>query len=114
MKCGGCSAVRAEGAKAYSVCGGCKEMYYCSRECQKKDWKTHKPDCLSSDEREAQRQVVKESTVRPLPFQTDSQTPITPLAVRDVSIPRSCPSPAACFTYPTPFSSGAGLRVVQA
>ena len=70
MKCGGCSAVRAEEAKAYSVCGGCREVHYCSRECQRKHWKTHKPECLSSEEREAQRRVVKESTVRALPFAT--------------------------------------------
>ena len=68
MKCGGCGAVRGEGAKAYSVCSVCRVVYYCSRECQCKDWKAHKPECLSSDEREAQRQVVKESTVRALPF----------------------------------------------
>ena len=67
MKCGGCSAVRAEEAKAYSVCGGCREVHYCS---QRKHWKTHKPECLSSEEREAQRRVVKESTVRALPFAT--------------------------------------------
>jgi hypothetical protein len=26
-------------------CGNCNIVYYCSRECQKNDWKKHKPDC---------------------------------------------------------------------
>ncbi len=28
-----------------SMCSGCKEVYYCSRECQKKDWPSHKGEC---------------------------------------------------------------------
>jgi hypothetical protein len=26
-------------------CGKCEIVYYCSRECQKNDWKNHKKDC---------------------------------------------------------------------
>ena len=93
MKCGGCSAVRAEEAKAYSVCGGCREVHYCSRECQRKHWKTHKPECLSSEEREAQRRVVKESTVRALPFATP---PPRHSLVRDVVVPHLGPPSLPC------------------
>ena len=62
-KCGGCDKARADGAKAFSKCGRCQTMHYCSRACQRSHWPAHKPDCFSRDERKAQRQVVRESTV---------------------------------------------------
>ena len=27
------------------ACGGCRRMYYCNKDCQKKDWKIHKHEC---------------------------------------------------------------------
>lgn len=32
-------------AKEYKCCTECKRVYYCSQECQKKDWETHKEKC---------------------------------------------------------------------
>jgi hypothetical protein len=32
-------------ADARDKCGSCGLVYYCSRECQKKDWATHKKEC---------------------------------------------------------------------
>ena len=29
------------------ICGGCKGAWYCNRECQRRDWPTHKPTCVS-------------------------------------------------------------------
>lgn len=31
--------------EATKKCGRCKNVYYCSRECQRKDWKSHKKNC---------------------------------------------------------------------
>ncbi|KAI0361646.1 hypothetical protein OH77DRAFT_1417912 [Trametes cingulata] len=31
--------------ESIKMCGGCKVMGYCSKECQKADWKEHKPIC---------------------------------------------------------------------
>jgi hypothetical protein len=33
------------GEKAFSTCARCKKAKYCSQECQKVDWKTHKKSC---------------------------------------------------------------------
>ena len=43
--CAVCGATQAEGSKKLLVCGKCKKVHYCSRECQEKDWKTHKKEC---------------------------------------------------------------------
>lgn len=33
-----------------STCARCKKVFYCSRECQTKDWKTHKLECKAPDQ----------------------------------------------------------------
>jgi len=40
--CGTCPAC---GKIAETKCTGCKQIYYCNRDCQKKHWKQHKPEC---------------------------------------------------------------------
>ncbi len=42
--------------KSLMQCGRCKQAYYCSKECQKKDWKKHKLICQEVD-----KAVQKES-----------------------------------------------------
>lgn len=39
-----CNARPSEGQK-FLVCSGCSFTHYCSKECQKKHWKIHKPEC---------------------------------------------------------------------
>ena len=41
MKCRTCLGMPTELLR----CSACKKTYYCSKECQKKDWKKHKPRC---------------------------------------------------------------------
>lgn len=36
---------KGKGDGGLKTCSGCKKVRYCSDECQKKDWKTHKPKC---------------------------------------------------------------------
>merc|ERR1739848_318675 len=43
-KCDFCSKDPPPGSK-FSRCSSCQSVRYCSRECQKKHWKTHKVDC---------------------------------------------------------------------
>eukprot|EP01084_Bolivina_argentea_P059216 108092_1 len=40
FKCGNCSK-----AGANSRCGGCKKIYYCNKQCQRKHWIKHKTKC---------------------------------------------------------------------
>lgn len=41
--CGGCGASGAE--KKLNVCTRCRKKWYCGKECQAGDWKSHKPHC---------------------------------------------------------------------
>ena len=42
--CANCKSV----LETTQVCSRCKKVYYCSRECQRTDWKSHKSFCSSS------------------------------------------------------------------
>ena len=41
----GCAAVGCASEEASSVCARCQAVRYCSRECQRADWRVHKPAC---------------------------------------------------------------------
>jgi tetratricopeptide (TPR) repeat protein len=43
----GCAAAGCASEEASSMCSRCKSVRYCSRECQRTDWKTHKPACAA-------------------------------------------------------------------
>ena len=74
MKCGGCSTVPAHGANAFSKCGRCEMMHYCSRTCQRSHWPTHKADCFSRYERKAQRGLYTRSL---FPQQRNPPSPLS-------------------------------------
>ena len=42
-----CAAAGCTSEEARSVCGRCQAVRYCSHECQRADWKAHKPACAA-------------------------------------------------------------------
>lgn len=44
-KCHGCGKLRADLGYPFLRCGGCKQVGYCGKDCQKANWKQHKPNC---------------------------------------------------------------------
>lgn len=45
LGCGGCGASEPEGV-SFNFCSRCKFIVYCSKECQKSHWRTHKTKCI--------------------------------------------------------------------
>ena len=43
----GCAAAGCASEEAKNVCSRCEAVRYCSRECQRADWKAHKPACTA-------------------------------------------------------------------
>jgi tetratricopeptide (TPR) repeat protein len=43
----GCAAAGCASEEASNMCGRCQAVRYCSRECQRMDWKAHKPACMA-------------------------------------------------------------------
>jgi len=57
--CASVTCATAEKYDADRVCSGCRSVFYCSPECQRVDWKGHKPACkVATAEREAS-QIVR-------------------------------------------------------
>lgn len=46
--CARCHRTQTQLAEPMKRCTGCRSVLYCSRECQKLAWKTHKPSCRTT------------------------------------------------------------------
>ncbi|GLE03118.1 hypothetical protein PINS_up011997 [Pythium insidiosum] len=76
-----CLACGADGVK--NRCGGCRRVYFCDRECQKRIWTQHRPDC---------------------------QPVSVPVTMQQPSSPTSTSYSAADVVRETPPSSNAGMN----
>lgn len=47
VRCHTCDKIEPEKGK-HQTCGGCKVLFYCSRECQKAHWPKHREACLAA------------------------------------------------------------------
>ena len=47
VACAGCAAAGCASEEASSVCARCEAVRYCSHECQRADWRAHKPVCTA-------------------------------------------------------------------
>lgn len=63
-------------------CGGCRSVAYCSRECQKKAWKSHKTECKAIRARREQEERLTE------------QEQVVEVAAIDWSRPETWPTPS--------------------
>jgi splicing suppressor protein 51 len=65
INCVNCGLIQQDGEKPLKKCAKCLSVHYCSRDCQKADWKKHKKSCVSAAEQraaQAQRGAVHSSS----------------------------------------------------
>lgn len=82
--CGACKKTASETSSAnLKLCAKCKSARYCSRECQKADWKTHKKVCAQNAANRASDPSHTHSTTSTMPrssvLQKDISNPYTRL-----------------------------------
>ncbi|KAE9373629.1 hypothetical protein N431DRAFT_438855 [Stipitochalara longipes BDJ] len=63
-KCASCSAPETDPENPLKPCAKCQTIRYCSRDCQKKDWKLHKKVCATAAQIYAQNANLKPAAPR--------------------------------------------------
>jgi hypothetical protein len=63
-KCASCNALEADPEKPLKPCAKCQTVRYCSRDCQKKDFKVHKKICAAAAQIYAQNANLKPAAPR--------------------------------------------------
>ncbi|GAB7347266.1 hypothetical protein MBLNU459_g3357t1 [Dothideomycetes sp. NU459] len=71
-KCASCGKLEEDPEKPLKACQKCHSILYCSRDCQKTDFKHHKKTCASSAQIHAQKNEPKIQVTRAPPKQSGS------------------------------------------
>jgi hypothetical protein len=66
-KCASCGTPESDPEKPLKPCSKCQTVRYCSRDCQKKDWKVHKKTCASAAQIYAQTADLKPASAPRVP-----------------------------------------------
>ncbi|KAH9827212.1 hypothetical protein Tdes44962_MAKER03022 [Teratosphaeria destructans] len=59
LSCGRCHRPQAHLSGPLQLCSRCRSIRYCSRDCQRRDWPSHKPQCQTGTVRDRVRTPMR-------------------------------------------------------
>ena len=74
------------GKKAIYKCSNCKQVPYCSKECQRLDWHEHKKICIKKFDSEEKKFGVKNAFECPVCFDTKIESNVYPMCNHRICI----------------------------